>query len=80
MIDLPLSMLAKGLNVLDAFVDAGLVSSRGDARRIIVQGGAFVNNRQMEDPLRRLTEADLVGGSLILLRLGRNRRAIARFL
>ena len=34
--------------IVDALVDSGLCSSRGDARRSIEQGGGYVNNRRVE--------------------------------
>ncbi len=44
-----------GLPLIDAFVEAGLAKSKGDARRTIQQGGAYVNNRRMGEPEARLT-------------------------
>ena len=32
--------------MVDALVEAGLAKSKGEARRIISQGGAYVNNRR----------------------------------
>ena len=39
---------ATGLHIVDALVEAGLAKSKGDARRTIEQGGAYVNNRRVE--------------------------------
>ena len=38
----------EGLTIVDALVEAGLAKSKGEARRIVEQGGAYVNNRRVE--------------------------------
>ena len=44
--ELPRERLAgDGLPLIDAFVESGLAKSKGEARRTIAQGGAYVNNR-----------------------------------
>lgn len=78
--EFPRSVLeSDGLGVLDAFVEAGLAKSKGEARRTVNQGGAYVNNRRCTDPDARLTTADLVGDSVIVLRSGKKRYALLRF-
>ncbi|NYE37880.1 tyrosyl-tRNA synthetase [Nocardioides cavernae] len=61
--------------ILDLFVAAGLVASKGEARRTVAEGGAYLNNVRVEDPELRPTEADLVGGSWLVLRRGKKRFA-----
>jgi tyrosyl-tRNA synthetase len=73
------SLEGPGLGLLDALVVAGLASSKGEARRTVAQGGAYVNNRVAESDQQRLTASDLVGGSLIVLRMGRKKYALLRF-
>jgi tyrosyl-tRNA synthetase len=57
--------------ILDLFVAAGLVKSKGDARRTVAEGGAYLNNVRVEDPDLRPTVADLVAGSWLVLRRGK---------
>ena len=57
--------------ILDLLVAAGLVKSKGDARRTVAEGGAYLNNVRVEDPELRPTEADLVAGSWLVLRRGK---------
>jgi len=45
----PAKLEGDGLPLVDAFVESGLSKSKGDARRTIQQGGAYVNNRRMRD-------------------------------
>ena len=49
----------------------GLAKSRGEARRTIAEGGAYLNNQRVEDPELVPTASDLVGGSWLVLRRGK---------
>jgi tyrosyl-tRNA synthetase len=61
--------------ILDLLVAAGLVSSKGEARRTVAEGGAYLNNIRVEDPDLRPTEADLVAGGWLVLRRGKKKFA-----
>lgn len=41
--------LSQGVNVLDLFVQAGLVQSKGEARKLVQQGGAKCNDEKISD-------------------------------
>jgi tyrosyl-tRNA synthetase len=69
----------EGLPFIDAMVEAGLAKSKGEARRTIQQGGAYVSNRREADINRRLTENDLASETVIVLRSGRRKYALLRF-
>jgi tyrosyl-tRNA synthetase len=58
-------------SVVDLMVETGLVKSRGDARRTIAEGGAYLNNTRVEDPELVPSASDLVGGSWLVLRRGK---------
>lgn len=78
--DLPRSVLAgEGLNVVDALFAAGLAKSKGEARRTISQGGAYVNNRRAAGIETRLSTADLASESVMVLRSGKKNYALLRF-
>jgi tyrosyl-tRNA synthetase len=68
-----------GLPIIDALVAAGLAKSKGDARRTTQQGGAYVNNRRIEDVDARLTAADLASETVMVLRAGKKNYALLRF-
>lgn len=57
--------------ILDLLVAAGLAKSKGEARRTVAEGGAYLNNVRVEDPELQPTEADLVAGSWLVLRRGK---------
>ena len=69
----------EGLPIIDAMLEAGLARSKGEARRIITQGGAYVNNRRVEGIDTRLCADDLVSESTMVLRCGKKRYALLRF-
>jgi tyrosyl-tRNA synthetase len=67
-----------GLPLVDALVEAGLAKSKGEARRTIEQGGAYVNNRPQNDVNTKLTAVDLASESVIVLRSGKKKYALVR--
>ncbi len=68
-----------GLPIIDALVSAGLAKSKGDARRTVQQGGAYVNNRRIQNVDARLTAADLASETVMVLRSGKKNYALLRF-
>ena len=78
--DLPRSRLeGEGLNIVDALVEAGFVKSKGEARRIVEQGGAYVNNRRVEGLTTQLKASELASESVMVLRSGKKKYALLRF-
>ena len=78
--DLPRATLAatNGLPpVLDLFVESGLSESRGQARRVLGEGGAYVNNVRVADPAAIPDRSDLLAGRWLLLRRGKRNLAVA---
>jgi tyrosyl-tRNA synthetase len=78
--ELPRQRLAgDGLTVIDALVQSGLTSSNGEARRTIKEGGAYVNNRRVGEIDQTLTDRDLASQSILVLRRGKKKYALLRF-
>ena len=78
--ELPRGRLAgEGLPLVEAWAEAGLAKSKGEARRTIEQGGAYVNNRRCAGVDTRLTEEDLASETIMVLRSGKKRYALLRF-
>lgn len=65
--------LADGVPLLDALVEAGAQPSKGAARRLIQQGGVYVNDRRIADPDLKLRWDDALFERAILLRTGKNK-------
>jgi tyrosyl-tRNA synthetase len=62
-------------SVVDLFVEAGLAKSKGEARRTVAEGGAYLNNERVDDPETVPAESDLLGGSWLVLRRGKKKFA-----
>jgi tyrosyl-tRNA synthetase len=63
--------------VLDLLVASGLSESRGQARRVLGEGGAYVNNRRVTDPASVPDRSELLAGRWLLLRRGKRNLAVA---
>ena len=66
---------AAGTPYVDLLVESGLVKSRGDARRTINEGGAYLNNERVTDPELVPGPDDLVAGGWLVLRRGKRNLA-----
>jgi tyrosyl-tRNA synthetase len=66
------SRLEAGLGVLEIFAEVGLTKSRGEARRLVQQGGVYVNDDRVDEVDKILTPTDASDGS-ILLRVGKKK-------
>ncbi|WP_103679861.1 tyrosine--tRNA ligase [Alkalispirochaeta sphaeroplastigenens] len=75
--EMPLGDLAEGIGVLELFVRAGLASSRGEARRLVQQGGAVINDTKVGDVEARVDASwareNDQGEEELLLRAGKKR-------
>jgi tyrosyl-tRNA synthetase len=58
-------------SVVDLLVASGLSRSKGEARRTVGEGGAYLNNERVQDPDLVPTGSDLLGGSWLVLRRGK---------
>ncbi|UFU04290.1 tyrosine--tRNA ligase [Ruania suaedae] len=62
--------------IVDALVAAGLEKGRNAARRVVGDGGAYLNNEKVTDPERVITAEDLLPGAVALVRRGRRSLAV----
>jgi tyrosyl-tRNA synthetase len=69
---LEMGRLETGLGLLEAFEEVGLTRSRGEARRMLQQGGLYVNDDRVTAADRVLTQADLQPDG-IMLRAGKKK-------
>ena len=56
----------EGINVIDALIKAGLVTSRGEARRLIEQGGVSVDNEKVTAVSYVIPTSDFEKGYVII--------------
>lgn len=64
--------------LIDVYVKSGGQSSKGEARRLIRQGGAYLNNKRIEDESCTISDSDLIEGRLLLLGMGKKKKLIVR--
>jgi tyrosyl-tRNA synthetase len=70
--------LEAGWAILDAAVETGLAKSKGEARRLVAQGGLYVNNQPWSDATASLTTANLATATAIVLRSGKKTYRLVR--
>ena len=76
--EVPHATLAAGVAIADLMVTVGLTTSKGEATRVIKQGGVYINDRRVTEERGRLTEAHAIDGRVIVLRKGARERRIVR--
>ncbi|MDR2394043.1 MAG: tyrosine--tRNA ligase [Treponema sp.] len=76
-VQMPRQQFEAGYNVVDLFTDAGLVSSKSEARRLVQQGGAFVGTEDTLQGLRDISALlsldDLSAEGTLVLRAGKKK-------
>lgn len=70
--------LSVGMAVAELAVLTALAGSKGEAARLIKQGGLYVNDRRWTDERGRVTTADAIEGAVIVLRKGQRERRLVR--
>jgi tyrosyl-tRNA synthetase len=76
--DVARTELETGVALVDMLVRVGLASSKGDARRVLGQGGISVGESRAVDAELRVTTADLGTASYLLLRKGKGTYRLVR--
>jgi len=70
-VEISRSRLTEGISCLDLFVETGLCSSRSDVRRLAEQGGLYIEDNRIVDPVDNLDPENTPDS--ILLRAGKKR-------
>ena len=78
-VELPRARLDDGIGLLELMTEVGASASNGEARRLVQQGAVRINNAPVDDPGRVVTPSDLAGETTVVLRAGRRRQFLARF-
>ncbi|MCO5561945.1 hypothetical protein L7F22_015571 [Adiantum nelumboides] len=68
----------QGALLVDLCVSSGLAASKGAARRLIKQGGLYLNNVKVEDEGKSIGQEDIVDGRMLLLSAGKKNKIIVR--
>lgn len=76
-VDLPRASVTRPLpSIVDLLVATELAPSRGQARRTVAEGGAYLNNVRIADPGATPAEGDLLHGRWLILRRGKRALAV----
>ncbi|MDQ3932810.1 MAG: tyrosine--tRNA ligase [Actinomycetota bacterium] len=78
-VELSRARLEHGIGVLELLVEAGAAPSVSEARRLVRQGGVYLNNVRVDDEQRVVVTDDLASPTTIVLRVGKKRYFLARF-
>lgn len=70
--------LEPGMAAAELAVTSGLAGSKGEATRLIKQGGLYVNDRRLTDERGRIGLDDAIGKKVIVLRKGQRERRLVR--
>jgi len=69
----PAVELEKGIPAIQLFVDAGLAASKGEAKRLVKQGGAYVNDEAVAGIDQTVTAGALDDDGTLMLRAGKKK-------
>ncbi len=72
--------LAQGVGLLQLLSETGLQKSNGAARRLVEQGGAYINNHRIDDATRVVTLDDLASETMLVLRSGKKKYHLIRLI
>jgi tyrosyl-tRNA synthetase len=76
-VDLPTTELETGVGIVDLLAKS-VADSKGAARRLVQQGGAYVNNVRISDVEHKVTRDHLVEGRWLLVRGGKTNIRLVR--
>ena len=68
--------LSQGITTVELAVTAGLAASKGEATRLIKQGGLYVNDHRVTEERGRVTTDHAIDGRVIVLRKGQRERRL----
>ncbi|MEE9298502.1 MAG: tyrosine--tRNA ligase [Acidimicrobiia bacterium] len=71
--------LEQGIGLLELMVSLDAASSNAEARRLVSQGGVSLNNVKIDDVGCQIGPADLASESTLVIRVGKKRYFLARF-
>lgn len=80
--DAPSTLLSRadveGKALLDVVVAAKMLASKGEARRLIKNGGLYLNNQKVQDANVVVQSTDLIEGKMLLLAAGKRNKMLVR--
>lgn len=65
-------------SLVDLSVSTGLLSSKSAARRLLKQGGLYLNNKRVDGEEKTIEEPDIIDGKVLLLSAGKKNKMVIR--
>ncbi len=65
-----------GTKLLDLYVAVGMLTSKGEARRLIANGGAYLNNKKVVDEHFVIENSHLIEQQFLLLQVGKKKKMV----
>lgn len=69
-----------GKELIEVIVKAEMLPSKSEARKMIKNGGVYLNNKQVESPTTVISSSDLVESKLLMLAIGKKNKMLLRVL
>lgn len=76
--EFPRAALAEGRPLIDVMVECGAFKSKGEARRMVQNGGVYLNNERVRDDAK-LSESALCTSRIAVLRTGKKNYYLLKF-
>jgi len=70
--------LGSGVPIIDLLVETGLSKSKSEARRLVKNGGAYLNNIRVESEDKAVDTGDLASESMLVLRSGKKKYMLVK--
>lgn len=64
--------------LVEISVTSGFLGSKSAARRLVKQGGLYLNNKRVDDEGKMIDECDIVSGKLLLLSAGKKNKMVIK--
>ncbi|OQC08687.1 MAG: Tyrosine--tRNA ligase [Candidatus Hydrogenedentes bacterium ADurb.Bin101] len=77
--ELALSHIAGQTSLLDALVEAKVFAGKSEAKRLLRNGGLYLNNERVDAEDLRLSEACLLAGRMTVIRTGKKNYHLLKF-
>lgn len=77
--ELASEMLNQHRLLLDVLVEAGVFASKGEARRLVRNGGLYLNNQRVDSEDQTLNAACLLPGDMTVVRTGKKNYFLLKF-
>jgi tyrosyl-tRNA synthetase len=69
-----------GVKLIDLLVKCDLIASKAEARRLISNGGVYINNNKISDENYLILEQDLIESKFLLLGVGKKKKMVLKIL